>query len=346
MLDVVNQLKFNSYFRNRYVTSKEANQELKSNIANFELERTWSENTVDDLPKLYIEDSCVNFVTVVPILKKNVTARFDYPEYVIIYMIAVAALTIIAKGTMKASNKITRLRKNKSVVLQKLFIPCYVCLFATFTAELYSDIVDVKAIYEEIPFESFKEVNESSLKIRSYAEYIPINIRSSTDPYFSSLAKRTVAAFYLVSAVNTSTADIETIDFCFNDLKKSRDVVCLSEENLARLRFTQTSFNRPPTMKIPTGSPKHFTQFEAGSPLVDKFQLLINRRVEAGLNVYYLKKNQREYKDRRFNSWLKDKVILNMKNVFYFFIFGYTLVLLIFLYEITDYFEIVMSEDD
>lgn len=158
-----------------------------------------------------------------------------------------------------------------SRIIYLIIIVSYVKLIAF---DLYENIVEIKLETSEVPFENYEDLDKSNFDVYTvesrFENIIP------DDQHLRNMINRTHV--------------IDPIMTCFDELIKSKNIICVAHEAfIYRIMEINKNFNKPvikvaePSLESGT-SLKFFYLFEKASPYADKFGKILRRTQETDLH--------------------------------------------------------------
>lgn len=245
----------------------------------------FSLNHTSRIAQLDIEKDCNKIIAVAPVIPRvmiNISGSI-FSNLIII------PLGILIVMYLSEILKIKQEHWSTSVIFKLLFgIPAFLKLpkkvgdmFITlsiivvsmwYSFNFYSDVLNIQLIRDNVPFDTFKDIDESNLKL-----YInKVNVET---------------AFWLddthVKNIKRKTEDVDDILPCVEDLLMNADHICLTSEDVAE--SVKMSLPTGHALKFKATKPvfncqKNVYNFERSSPYFGKFKKNLHKIYAAGLD--------------------------------------------------------------
>ena len=236
-------------------------------------------------PLLRVNDDCHKVVAIVPLLP-------DYPfikfEHIIAYVGVVVMITVAVACTQNFfSNNRTYWRTTNMVkiimgmttetqprtIIKKIFFVCFILISMKYSADLYSDIVEIQFVDKTVSFATFKDIEDSNLSIYGNSVVMAL-VDTNDDPHVEIIKKK----------VNRSSKYSISIFACLDALinKRARHI-CITNTIIANTYVIRhTKIANPAFHCVELVYP-----MEAASPYIEKFQNIINTLKETGFAHYF-----------------------------------------------------------
>lgn len=266
-----------SYFTNYYTPNMMLARTFVSEIAN--------QKPISPLLNSFSE--CEKLVALVPVIENK---KLYYSDQLFVY----AGTIVVIMCAIKCINKCffnkdkfwsffyvfqmlmgipTSLSANNST--KKIFFVCFAFIALKFSADFYSNIINIKYVNEmQIPFDTFKQISKSDYDIFiSFFLY---------DHIKSEMSKLKNDSQYVAVIINKSKKMYDTAQ-CLQKIRKKYDVMCITTFN----EIEHESMSGIRTLKPLFGCVKWFYQIEEGSVFVNKVQEMLLRLLESGTAQYF-----------------------------------------------------------
>lgn len=245
----------------------------------------------------------------VPILPAQSMTTFSIVFWNMIIVVVVILISIYTSKSLKVSNdnlgefNIVRIilgqmvvktpEKTVSRIIYLILITPYVKLISF---DFYNNLIEVKFESNEVPFESFEELDKSNFEVYTNDHYFESRI--SHDKHLKNMVNRTHV--------------IDNLQLCWDKLVETSNIICLTHEISVyyireinkKLEYPVIKADKP---SIWNQGPSVYYKFEEASPFQDKFSKILRRIQETSLvwmeslirgfdNTYYVD-NGREMKN-------------------------------------------------
>ena len=211
-------------------------------------------------------------------------------------------------------------------VTNRIFLTFIMFTSSIYLSAFYSQIVNSKLIYEEIPFNTLKEISESNLipyiRIQTFQEIFNSSIVVN-DPY--------------INAIILKSERLANMETCFKTLYRNQNVFCISFRRRAEAYINKYSkISNKRSMKIANpvifDKPKNFI-LERGSPYIKKMNYILRKIEESGIRIF--KDSIREYDTRREYHTQENIQNIIPLHIIFFWLIANLIPAVIFLLELT-----------
>ena len=294
---------------------------------------TFSLTQHHDVLQIYMEKDCEKLVAIVPVKR---TINFIIPKTILVFLLIIS-LIIVTTFRVLQFFKVLQEEWTGFDVLQILFempvnaisrksvdrkILIYVILSSLFySIYFYSSFVEVKALINEAPFDTFKNIDESGLKIYIFEENY--NEAFFNDNQYVQNIKRKV----------NNVTDILT---CMAQLLKHRDRICLVFQGLANTFNLNHEFANRQKAKIakPVFNCLERTyHFEKSCPFSTRFYKILRKVYESGIDQHLMKLDQETEFLRKKRKKEKDSDHFFSSQLILILVCGYMLSFIAFIVE-------------
>ena len=155
---------------------------------------------------------------------------------------------------------------------ERIFLVSLLFSSMTYSADMYSKLVDVKKMKIEVPFYTLKEIMNSELIVRtSVSTYHRLHSDGSDD----------------ILELFRKTKTVDTTDECIKDLLRTRGTACLTFYDMGKyIANLYKDAHGYPMMKIAEPAileDRVFFEFPQDSPFINKFNELVQHVWESGV---------------------------------------------------------------
>ena len=205
-------------------------------------------------PVIKPTDDCLKIVAVVPLLPDRQSIKV---ENILAYMctVFIIIITVLCGQKLVSNSRKFWNALNLTGIfmgmpseipprtqIEKIFFICFMFIAMKYSAEFYSDIVEIKFMHKAVPFDTFKDIINSNLTI--YGHHFLMRLIDENDDPDVEIIKRKV--------IRSNKAEAEHIMFCLASLITFRKkIICLTLESEARNYDTDVSTVAKPVFACP-----------------------------------------------------------------------------------------------
>lgn len=228
-------------------------------------------NTIIVVPRLFtnqlkISSDMVAFIVITPLIVSGLS-----------YMVTFLKLTtehLAIFSIFQAIFGISVLKQPETNPIRIIFL-CAVLLSFGYSIDLYSDIVNINVVRVEVPFNSFKEIDESGLK--------PMVDR------VHAIKTWKIENKHMQNIIDKAT-EVSNLRTCIDIARKNRSAVCITSVPTATMhvqRYVEIKIAKPVIFRR-----KQAFMMQRASPYIEKFRQVFTRLHESEIHQKLLALNK------------------------------------------------------
>ena len=234
---------------------------------------------------LRVTDDCQKVVAIVPLLPDYPSIKFEhiiaYVGVMVMIIIAVACARkfFSSNDTYWSTTNIAEILMGMTAetqprtIIQNIFFICFILISMKYSADFYSDVVDIQFVDKTVSFDTYKDMVKSNLSIYGNSAVMAL-VDTNDDPHVEIIKKK----------VNRSSKYSTSIFACLDALtnKRARHI-CLTIDVIAHNKTLHHAKIAKPVFHCVTWA----YQMESASPYSERLQIIINMLKETGFAHYF-----------------------------------------------------------